>query len=83
MTTIQNVVSKYTDSIKLQLPSANPVDKSQCNWNKEDGVNTKLLQTVKNLLWEVNNCELAVACSNWVVKSLPMGELGVFSIFHF
>ena len=49
------------------------MDKSKCNW-REDSIDEAFFEQVKSLLLKVNNGELAVACTGFVVKELPMGK---------
>ena len=49
-------------------------DKRACNWNMKDGVNEELFDTMMSLLLRVDKCELAVVCSSWIIKVLPMGQ---------
>lgn len=41
-----------------------------------------MLEEVQHLLSCVQNCEMALACANWVVKELPMGKWLLGTGFH-
>ena len=40
----------------------------------KDGVNEELFDAMMSLLLRVDKCELAVVCSSWIIKVLPMGQ---------
>lgn len=50
----------------------NPKDASKWNWDVKDA-NLKLLDDVKDLLTNVSNCELALACARWMTLEMPAG----------
>ena len=59
-----------------------PQDKRECNWSEEEeGENTRLLVTMQNLIMKVSDSELAMACCNWAIKTLPVGK-EAFIVFH-
>lgn len=42
------------------------------NWSCSES-SLKFLEKVQQLLYSVSNCDMALACANWIVKELPMG----------
>ena len=81
MITIQNTVTKYVEQ-KGSMPTSTgsgeaagkgPMDKASCNWRNDGDQMQKFFDTVAELLLKVSDCEMAMVCGNYIVKTLPMG----------
>ncbi|KAK2190402.1 hypothetical protein NP493_82g05009 [Ridgeia piscesae] len=68
VTAVNNIVHKHLEAVKRtrhsQCQSASP----------EGAVDASFLDTVHSFLCNITDVQLAVGCSNWVVKELPLGE---------
>ena len=76
LTAIQNMVMEHVKSRKV----VDPMDKASANWDQEEGVDQAFFTDIRSLLMRVSNCEMAMICSNWLVKELPMGRKIFFYI---
>ena len=81
VTTIKNIVETHVGQKASAAATTGagdssgrgPVDKATCNWRTDDNQTQKLFTTVAEMLLKVSDCQMAVACGNWIVKTLPMG----------
>lgn len=67
------MVRKHVQVTKIVLVGDALPDKSMWNWNEKDA-NLTMLSEVEALLENVSKCELALACTSWMVKELPFGR---------
>ena len=83
LTAIRNLVMTHVEQLtQTKMPpgdkGVNPavisMNKHQCNWDMKEGVDHQFFDTIKQLLLHVSDCSLAIACSGWIVKELPMGR---------
>ena len=67
MTVIRNIVNKYVESLHTSVSGsqAGPVDSS-------------FLDDIQSFLLKIDNAEMAIGCSSWVVMELPPGESEVY-----
>ena len=68
VTAVNNIVHKH-------LEAAKRTRHSQCESASPEGaVDASFLDTVHSFLCNITDVQLAVGCSNWVVKELPLGQ---------
>ena len=75
---VQNIVRLHVShTTSAATSSGTSRDKSRPtsvrSWRVSEA-SLRMLEEVQNLLSCVQNCEMALACANWVVKELPMGK---------
>ena len=78
MTTVENMVKEHKK--KRGSVQGDPSNKKLCNWDREEGVDHALFETIHSLLRKISTCERAVACSTMVSKELPMGKVCRYNI---
>ncbi|KAJ8308212.1 hypothetical protein KUTeg_013086 [Tegillarca granosa] len=69
---VQNMVRQHLAANRRPDDGTNSKDASKWNWDVKDA-NLKLLDDVKDLLTNVSNCELALACASWMTLEMPAG----------
>ncbi|XP_046578662.1 kinetochore-associated protein 1-like [Haliotis rubra] len=74
---IQNMVRRHVKS--LQQQTAGNMDKNNCDWSFDQN-SVVFLDTVRDLLMSVSNCEMGLACATWLFKELPMGGEKVIAL---
>lgn len=69
---VQNMVRQHLAANRRPDDGTSSKDASKWNWDVKDA-NLKLLDDVKDLLTNVSNCELALACASWMTLEMPAG----------
>lgn len=69
---VQNTIKAYVSSSN-ETAASTLEDKFRCKWDPKE-VNFDLLNSIKNIVGEIRDCESALALSTYVMKELPMGE---------
>lgn len=75
---VQNTIKAYVSSSN-ETAASTLEDKFRCKWDPKE-VNFDLLNSIKNIVGEIRDCESALALSTYVMKELPMGAEKVLAL---